>query len=294
MMDKRAMLLINDYMIKTAGEIDYAGLKRVSKNVRPGDIVSFIPHAADKSSLGGIVGAKFISDPIRKITNSDVSHTALVESIDPKTGKVRIIHNVDRGTTKGLSYGYLDDFAESTSFKFHRPKGVSAATQQKAIDYIKDAVPRSTYSKRKLVMMAPQELIRGRLGTSSIAGNLTAAGTGILSAVGDAVGGVIAKKQGRYVHCINGVCSAVPLYGYAKSIQREGESIANAERRAARMLNAELAYTGHTTFSPKSLASSKSMDQVTEMYTPLNKNKSSLKQALRLGGKALKKVVLKR
>jgi len=293
-MDMRSELLVNDYMVKTAGEIDYAALKRVSKDVRPGDIVSFIPHAADMPSIGELLGTKLVSDPVRKITKSDVSHTALVESIDPKTGRVRIIHNFERGDVKGIGYGYLDDFAESTSFKFHRPKGVSASTQQKAIEHIKNAIPHSNYSKRKLLMMAPQELIRSRRGITSVAGNLAAAGTGVVAALNDAIVDATSKKPIGKLNCVNGVCSAIPLYGYAKSIQREGESMVSAERRAAEILNAELAHTGSTTFSPKSLVTSKTMEQVTDMYTPLNKNRSSLKQAFKLGRKALRRAILKR
>jgi hypothetical protein len=292
--DSRSGLLINDYMVKTAGEIDYASLKRVSKNVRPGDLVSFIPHAADMPSVSSILGTKLISDPIRKVTKSDVSHVALVESVDPKTGRVRIIHNHELGNVKGLGYAYLDDFAENTSFKFHRPKGVSANTQKEAIKHIKNALPYSNFSKRKILMMAPQELIRGRLGMNSIAGNLASHATGVVAALNDTIEQAVSKKKGRHVKCVNGVCSTVPLYGYAKSIQKKGESMASAERRAAELLNAEVAYAGSTTFSPKSLATSKSMEQVTDMYTPLNKNRSSLKQVFRLGRKALRRAVLKR
>jgi hypothetical protein len=258
-----------DELEKIAGEIDHDALSELSKKLRKGDIVSFKQHAADKKTLKDLAMTKALSGPIAKITGSPYSHTGLIDSIDPDTGRIKLIHNFEQGGAQGVAHQYLDELADSSSFKFSRPR-VSEDVAGRAVDAARSAIGDGKYSRSDLVSMAPQEAVRRLSGENSLPSRVAAAVTGLQSNV----------MKGKDCDPATGICSFLPVHAY-------GEAMGGAKDNAMRSLVGDVKYTGSTSVSPAMLASSDVMDHIGD-YTPKNLNPSVSGQAAKLGLDAVK------
>lgn len=263
-MDNHVMVAFFDELEKIAADIDQAKLKELAGTLRPGDIVSFSPHAADQKSLKDLAMTSALSGAIRKATGSPYSHTAMIDSIDPDTGRIKIIHNYEQGKASGVSHAYLDEFADTTSFKFTRPR-VSQDVAARAVEHARSAIGGSKYSKRDLIGMAPQEVVRNLRGQNAPVARVASAVTGLGSAAG--------AKLRKSCDPATGVCSYLPVHAYGQAL--------GSEHDAARLLAGDVDYTGRTSVSPKMLAMSDELDHVGD-YVPMNLNASVRGQAKKL------------
>lgn len=252
---------------KLAGVANLEELKRMQEKVRPGDIVSFRQHAADKTNLKDLALTAGLSKPISALTGSPYSHTAMIDSIDPEKG-IKLIENYEGSTNKGVGHRWLNDMADSTTFKFTRPAGYSAAEAQQAVDHARAAVGNSDYSKFDLLAMGAQEATGKVLGKDS--------------KVGKAVGGVTAlgsnaKNMAQNCDAATGVCSFLPVHAYGKVRGGTTEATKN-------LVGESFKHKGATNVTPAMLA--EFGDHIGDV-SPLARNKSVLEQAAWLGADAV-------
>ena len=192
---------------KTAGRSDPRALAEFGRQLQPGDVVQFQTHGGDvaQQSLrkGLMHGA--ISAPIQKLTGSPQHHTALFAGIDPKTGRLKIIHNYEQGNQAKIVQDYLDNYSHQTTFHAYRPHGVTpemgAAAAARAAEL---AAGPSSYAKNNLVAAGVRALGEKAPG----------------SAVKPLASGVAARMA---THCdpTTGICSALPVDAYTPVVGRE-------------------------------------------------------------------------
>ena len=207
------------YMTKCAGELDEKALASFGEKIRPGDIVNFEPKLKDKLgdsvSKGAVSGV--ISGTIGKMTGSPESHTAMVHSVDPKTGKIKIIHNYEQGDVKKIQIADLDDFAHDTTFRAYRPKGVSAEQGQQAVDNAVASMNRNVaYPKGNLLAMGPQELLKSKLPDSKV------------TQATKRLTGAVTNLQNKNCDPATGVCSYLPVHSYRGILGEDDLEVANA------------------------------------------------------------------
>ena len=256
----------SEELIKLAGEKNVSELKRLQGLVRPGDIVSFKQHAADKTNLKDLALTAGLSSPISKVTGSPYSHTAMVDSIDPEKG-IRLIENYEGSTNKGVGHRWLNDMADSTTFKVTRPKGYTADEAQQAVEHARQAIGKSDYSKFDLLAMGPQEAARNVLGEESRTAKAVAAVTGAASNT---------KSVVKNCDPATGVCSFLPVHSYGKVRGGAQEAVDN-------LVGSGTKFRGATTISPARLAEA---GELIGEVSPLNQNKSVLRQGAKLTGEA--------
>ena len=265
-----------DEMMKLAGEIDEDAFKQLSKKVRMGDIVSYMQHAADQENLKDLAMTGLVSGPISKGTGSPYSHTGMVSRVLPD-GRIEVLDNYEGAAGKGVRRSYLNDVADSTSFHVRRPR-VAPYVASAAADAAEAAIGHSDYSKADLLSMAPQEIARSVLGKDSK----------VTKAVRKATG-LGARLRGAAQQCdpATGVCSFLPIHSY-------GEAMGGKQKATDLLLGSGLKYEGPTTASPAMLQASDAMDEIFS-YSPKNRNKSALKQGVKLlreeAGSRLKKLI---
>lgn len=256
----------SEELIKLAGEMNKAEIKRLQEMVRPGDIVSFRQHAADKTDLKDLLLTGGISAPISKVTGSPFSHTAMVDSIDPEKG-IKLIENYEGSTSRGVGHRWLNDMADSTTFRVTRPKGYTAEEAQQAVEHARQAIGSSDYSKFDLFAMGPQEAARNILGEDSRTAKAVAAVTGAASNT---------KNVAQSCDPSTGVCSFLPVHSYGKVRGGSQEAVDN-------LVGPGTKFRGATTVSPARLAEA---GELIGEVSPLNQNKSVLRQGAKLTGEA--------
>lgn len=261
---KTAMwLAFEDEMMKIAGEIDEDAFKRMSQQVRRGDIVSYMQHGADKENLKDLAMTSLVSKPISKVTGSPYSHTGIVSQVLPD-GRIEVFDNFEGAAGRGVRRSYLNDTATSTSFNIKRPR-VAPYVASAAADAAEAAIGNSDYSKADLLSMVPQELSRNVTGNDSKASKAVRRVTGLGSRI-----------RGAAQRCdpATGVCSYLPIHAY-------GEAMGDKQKATTTLLGSGLKYEGPTTASPAMLQASDAMDSIFD-YSPKNRNTSAVTQGAKL------------
>jgi hypothetical protein len=274
-MNEHIMYAFYDEMMKIAGEIDEDAFKRMGQKVRRGDIVSYMQHAADKESLKELAMTGALSAPISKATGSPYSHTGIVSRVLPD-GRIEMLDNYEGASGKGVRRSYLNDTADSTSFNIRRPR-VAPYVSSAAADAAEAAIGHSDYSKADLITMGPQEVSRNVLGKDSKITKAIRGATGLGSRL---------KNVAQDCDPATGVCSFLPIHSY-------GTAMGGKQEATDLLLGSGLKYRGPTTASPAMLQASDAMDEIFH-YSPKNRNKSALKQGVKLlreeGASRLKKL----
>jgi hypothetical protein len=252
-----------DELIKIAGDVDKDALNALGKKVRRGDIVNYMQHPADKTNLKDLAMTAGVSGPISKVTGSPYSHTAMISQVMPD-GRIEIIDNFEGATGKGVRKAFLNDVADSTSFHVRRPR-VAPYVSSAAADAAEAAIGNSSYSKADLLSMAPQEAARNLFGEKN---KVTKAARGLT--------GLQSTARNVVQNCdpATGVCSFLPIHAY-------GEVMGGKQKATETLLGSGTKYVGKTTASPAMLQASDAMDEIFS-YSPKNRNKSALKQGVKL------------
>jgi hypothetical protein len=264
-----------DELVKIAGEIDEDAFDKMRKQVRRGDIVNYMQHAADKNDLKSLAMTAGVSGPISQATGSPYSHTGIVSRVLPD-GRIEVLDNFEGASGKGVRRSYLNDTADSTSFHVRRPR-VMPNVASAAADAAEAAIGSSDYSKTDLLTMGPQEIARNVLGKDSKVTKAVRRATGLQSRLRNAV---------ESCDPATGVCSFLPIHAY-------GEAMGGKQKATDLLLGTGTQYMGKTTASPAMLQASDAMDEIFS-YAPKNKNKSVLRQGAKLlreeGAARLKKL----